>query len=115
VFVATASSIRAVQNVRGDNTLERTAQVVAGTAVDRCAGDLLPVAGMYGGGKWRAFIRATRSFPSRRPAHRIEEVSDNAYAAGLVVLTRVGPFGDVAGLSKKARLELPPRARSIMA
>jgi hypothetical protein len=38
--------------------------------------------------------------------HRLDEVSDDAYAAGLVVLTRVGPFGEVAGLSKKVRLEL---------
>jgi hypothetical protein len=38
--------------------------------------------------------------------HRLDEVSDDAYAAGLVVLTRVGPFGEVAGLSKTVRLEL---------
>ena len=41
--------------------------------------------------------------------HRLDEMSDDAYAAGLVVLTRVGPFGEVAGLSKKVRLELLPR------
>jgi hypothetical protein len=38
--------------------------------------------------------------------HRLDEVSDDAYAAGLVVLTRVGPFGEVAGLSKTVRLDL---------
>jgi hypothetical protein len=38
--------------------------------------------------------------------HRVDKVCDDAYAAGLVVLTRVGPFGEVAGLSKKVRLEL---------
>jgi hypothetical protein len=38
--------------------------------------------------------------------HRLDEVSDDGYATGLVVLTRVGPFGEVAGLSKKVRLEL---------
>jgi hypothetical protein len=42
--------------------------------------------------------------------HRLDDVSDDAYAAGLVVLSRVGPFGQVPGLSKKVRLELlPPR------
>jgi len=41
--------------------------------------------------------------------HRLDEMSDDAYAAGLVVLTTVGPFGEVAGLSKKVRLELLPR------
>jgi hypothetical protein len=41
--------------------------------------------------------------------HRLDDVSDDAYAAGLVVLTRVGPFGEIAGLSKKVRLELLPR------
>jgi hypothetical protein len=38
--------------------------------------------------------------------HRLDELSDDAYAAGLVALARVGPFGDVAGLSKTVRLEL---------
>lgn len=38
--------------------------------------------------------------------HRLDEVSDGAYAAGLVALSRVGPFGEVAGLSKTVRLQL---------
>jgi hypothetical protein len=38
--------------------------------------------------------------------HRLDQVSDDAYQAGLVELTRVGPFGEVAGLSKMVRLEL---------
>ena len=38
--------------------------------------------------------------------HRLDEVSDDAYAAGLLRLARVGPFGDVGGLSKTVRLEL---------
>ncbi len=42
--------------------------------------------------------------------HRLDEVSDDAYAAGLVRLARVGPFGDVGGLSKTVRLQmLDPR------
>jgi hypothetical protein len=63
------------------------------------------------------FIRATLGLPvpvdsaverlyAALARHRLDEVSDDAYAAGLVVLTRVGPFGEVAGLSKKVRLEL---------
>jgi hypothetical protein len=41
--------------------------------------------------------------------HRLDGVSDDAYGAGLDVLTRV-PFGEIAGLSKKVRLDLrPPR------
>jgi len=38
--------------------------------------------------------------------HRLDELSSDAYAAGLATLTRVGPFGDTAGLSKTVRLEL---------
>jgi hypothetical protein len=38
--------------------------------------------------------------------HQLDEVSDDAYAAGLVALTRVGPFGEAAGLSKTVRLQL---------
>jgi hypothetical protein len=42
--------------------------------------------------------------------HRLDEVSDDAYAAGLGRLAWVGPFGDVGGLSKTVRLEmLDPR------
>jgi hypothetical protein len=63
------------------------------------------------------FIRATLDLPvpvasaverldAALARHRLDEVSDDAYAAGLVVLTRVGPFGETAGLSKKVRLEL---------
>jgi hypothetical protein len=63
------------------------------------------------------FIRATLDLPiplaraverldAALARHRLDEVSDDAYAAGLVVLTRVGPFGEVAGLSKTVRLEL---------
>jgi hypothetical protein len=63
------------------------------------------------------FIRATLDLPvpvacaverlyAALAGHRLDEVSDDAYAAGLVVLTRVGPFGEVAGLSKEVRLEL---------
>jgi hypothetical protein len=63
------------------------------------------------------FIRATLQLPvpvanaierlyAALARHRLDEVSNDAYAAGLIVLTRVGPFGEVAGLSKKVRLEL---------
>ena len=38
--------------------------------------------------------------------HRLDELSDDAYAAGLVSLARVGPFGDLRGLSKTVRLEM---------
>jgi hypothetical protein len=38
--------------------------------------------------------------------HRLDEFSDDAYAAGLTALTKVGPFGEVAGLSKTVRLQL---------
>jgi hypothetical protein len=67
------------------------------------------------------FIRATLDLPvpvasaierldAALARHRLDEVSDDAYAAGLIVLTRVGPFGEVPGLSKKVCLELlPPR------
>ena len=42
---------------------------------------------------------------------RVEELSDQAYQAGLHTLTRVGPFGDAPVLSKTVRLEmLEPRS-----
>ena len=63
------------------------------------------------------FIRATLDLPvpvgsaverlyAALVRHRLDEAADDAYAAGLVVLTRVGPFGEIAGLSKTVRLEL---------
>jgi hypothetical protein len=63
------------------------------------------------------FIHATLDLPVPRAnalerlyaalaRHRLEDVSDDAYAAGLVALTRVGPFGELAGLSKTVRLQL---------
>ncbi len=43
-------------------------------------------------------------------SQRLDDLSDEAYEAGLVTLTRVGPFGDVRGLSKAVRLQmLEPR------
>jgi hypothetical protein len=43
-------------------------------------------------------------------AERLQLVSDRAYSAGLVTLVHVGPFGELAGLSKTVRLEvLEPR------
>jgi hypothetical protein len=38
--------------------------------------------------------------------HRLDEVSDDAYAAGLGRLAKVGPFGDMGGLSKTVRLQM---------
>jgi hypothetical protein len=69
------------------------------------------------------FIRATLDLPvpvniaiehldAALAQHRLDEVSDDAYGAGLVVLIRVGPFGEIAGLSKKVRLELLPLRQS---
>ena len=49
---------------------------------------------------------AIERFDAALARHRLDEMSDDAYAAGLVTLARVGPFGEVAGLSKKVRLEL---------
>jgi hypothetical protein len=46
-----------------------------------------------------------RLYPALR-RDRLNVLSDEAYQAGLVVLTRVGPFGDVPGLSKNVRLEM---------
>jgi hypothetical protein len=68
-------------------------------------------------GNEAVFVRATLDLPvsvvsaverldAALARHHLDEVSDDAYAAGLVVLTKVGPFGEVAGLSKKVRLEL---------
>jgi hypothetical protein len=37
---------------------------------------------------------------------QLNELSDEAYEAGMVTLTRVGPFGGVPGLSKIVRLEM---------
>jgi hypothetical protein len=43
---------------------------------------------------------------------RFGEVSDHAYAAGLAVLARAGPLGDVRGLAKTVQVRLPgPRER----
>jgi hypothetical protein len=43
-------------------------------------------------------------------AHRLDELSDDAYAAGPVALAKVGPLGDVSGLSETVRLHvLDPR------
>jgi hypothetical protein len=42
---------------------------------------------------------------------RLDELSDQAYQAGLITLARFGPFGDAPGLSKTVRLEvLEPRS-----
>ncbi len=50
-----------------------------------------------------------RLYPALR-RDRLAALSDEAYEAGLVMLTRVGPFVDVPGLSKTVRLEmLEPR------
>jgi hypothetical protein len=50
-----------------------------------------------------------RVYPALR-RDRLNVLSDEAYLAGLVMLTRAGQFGDVHGLSKKVRLEmLEPR------
>jgi hypothetical protein len=82
------------------------------------AGDLLPYCWQVCRCRNEAvFIRATLELPVAAASaierldaalarHRLDEVSDDAYAAGLVVLTRVGPFGEIAGLSKTVRLEL---------
>lgn len=43
---------------------------------------------------------------------RLGEVSNHAYGAGVAVLTRVGPFGDVPGLAKTVQVHLlRPRKR----
>lgn len=54
--------------------------------------------------------------PAATVAHRLsplpgmDALSDDAYSAGLQTLTRVGPFGDTPGLSKKVLVEtLEPR------
>jgi hypothetical protein len=68
-------------------------------------------------GNGRVFICATLDLPVpvatsidrlyvALARHRLDEVSDDAYAAGLVALSRVGPFGEVAALSKTVRLQL---------
>jgi hypothetical protein len=54
-------------------------------------------------------VPAARAVGRVNPAlsqHRLDELSDDAYAAGLVRLARVGPFGEIGGLSKRVCLEL---------
>jgi hypothetical protein len=52
-----------------------------------------------------ATTASDRLYPALR-GDRLNALSDEAYQEGLVVLTRVGPFGDLPGLSKTVRLEM---------
>jgi hypothetical protein len=44
-------------------------------------------------------------------SQRLDDLSDEAYEAGLVTLAKVGPFGAVRGLSKAVRLQMLERRR----
>lgn len=56
-----------------------------------------------------AAIAVERLYPMMQP-YGLEKLSDDAYQAGLLMLTRVGPFGETRGLSKTVRVDtLEPR------
>lgn len=62
-----------------------------------------------------AATASDRLYPALR-RDRLNVLSDEAYQEGLVMLARVGPFGDLPGLSKKVRLEMldPHRDRDVL-